>query len=94
MLTQAVNAKGEPYKIETLPLTKQNVKGLDYKGSYLNFYVGNDVVLLPIYQDENDTVAIKKMQQLFPTRQIVPIDVVALYKHGGMIHCVTQQQPQ
>lgn len=36
-LTTAKNAKNEPYKIIEVPLTQNNVKGLDYKGSYLNF---------------------------------------------------------
>ena len=48
------NAEGEKYTIEEIPLTSKNVKGLDYKGSYLNFYLGNKVVLLPVYGDKND----------------------------------------
>ena len=93
ILLSAKNADGKTYKIEEIPLTKENVQNLDYKGSYLNFYIGNEVVLLPVYGDENDQVAIEKMKKLYPSRRIVPINVVNLYKHGGMIHCVTQQQP-
>lgn len=92
-LQTAKNAEGEAYKIVEIPLTKENVQGLDYKGSYLNFYVANDVVLLPVYNDENDDTAIGILEGLYPDREIVPIDVTALYKYGGMLHCVTQQQP-
>lgn len=92
-LLDARNAEGEKYTIEEIPLTSKNVKGLDYKGSYLNFYLGNKVVLLPVYGDKNDDIAIKKIQTLYPDRKVVPINVTPLYKNGGMIHCVTQQQP-
>lgn len=74
-------------------MTAENVKGLDYKGSYLNYYVGNDVVLLPVYGDVNDKAAEQILSELYEGREIVPIDVTALYQYGGMLHCVTQQQP-
>lgn len=74
-------------------MTKENVQGLDYKESYLNYYMGNESVLFPIYQDVNDAAALEIIQRLYPDRRIVPIVVTNLYKHGGMIHCVTQQQP-
>lgn len=91
-LTNATNAAGEKYNVIEMPMTSENVKGLDYKGSYLNFYIGNEVILLPVYNDANDEVAIQKMQELYRDKQIVPIDVSKLYKNGGMIHCVTQQE--
>ena len=92
-LTSARNADGEKYEIVEFPLTEKNVEGLDYKGSYLNFYIGNDVVLLPVYGDTNDEKAIEIVQGLYPDREVVPINVTALYQYGGMLHCVTQQQP-
>jgi len=75
-------------------MTAKNVRGLDYKGNYLNYYVGNDVVLVPTYHDKNDQVAMKLLGRLYPTRKMVGIDVTELYQYGGMLHCVTQQQPQ
>lgn len=93
LLHSATNANGNPYRIIEIPLTKNNVRGLDYKGSYLNYYVGKQSVLLPVYEDPNDEVAVHIMKEFFPDKTIVPIDVRALYKNGGMIHCVTQQQP-
>ena len=97
-LYTAKNANGTPYNIVKLPLTAKNVvtaygKNLGYKGSYVNYYVGNNVVLMPAYQDANDTVARNILQSLYPTRTVVGIDVRNLYANGGMVHCVTQQQP-
>lgn len=92
-LLHAENAKGEPYKLIELPMTAQNAKGVAYKGSYLNYYIGNEVVLVPVYGDENDKPALEILEGLYEGRKIVPIDVTALYQYGGMLHCVTQQQP-
>lgn len=98
ILYAASDANGAPYQRVNLPLTAHNVitsYGLDlgYKGSYVNFYVGNTVVLVPAYGDPNDAVAMDLLRPLFPGRTMVGIDVRNLYKNGGMVHCVTQQQP-
>lgn len=93
-LQNATNAHGKPYKLVTLPMTAKNVRGLDYKGSYLNYYAGNDAVLVPTYHDKNDQTALKIFSRLYPDRKVVGIDVTALYQYSGMLHCVTQQQPQ
>jgi agmatine deiminase len=97
-LMNAKNALGEAYKYVYLPLSKNNVvlengKKLDYKGSYANYYIGNTVVLVPSYNDPNDIIANDIIQNLYPDRTVIGIDVRELYKEGGMIHCVTQQQP-
>ncbi|MBT2746073.1 MULTISPECIES: agmatine deiminase family protein [unclassified Lysobacter] len=86
------------YRIVQLPLTTRNVVtsygyALGYKGSYVNYYVGNTVVLVPEYKDANDTVAKSILQGLYPGRSVIGIDVRNLYRNGGMVHCVTQQQP-
>lgn len=93
------NPQGGLYEYITLPLSKNNVvttygKDLGYQGSYVNYYISNDKVLVPTYNDPNDKVAIAIIQELYPTRKAVGIDVRNLYADGGMIHCVTQQQPK
>ncbi|MGL4570570.1 MAG: agmatine deiminase family protein [Clostridium sp.] len=93
-LKNAKNIMGKNYKLIEMPLTMKNPKGVDYKGSYLNYYIGNDVVLFPIYNDINDKVAISIISELYKGRKIIPIDVNNIYKYGGMIHCITQQQPK
>lgn len=89
----AVNAKGEPYEIVEIPLTETFYEELDDYGCYLNYYVGNEVVLVPIYGDVNDQVAMDIIADLYPTRKIVGINCMDLALFGGMVHCVTQQQP-
>lgn len=98
-LYNSKNAEGQNYKIVTLPLTQNEVtteygKKLGYKGSYCNYYIANNIVLVPNYNDSNDTIANAIIQELYPNRKVIGIDVRNLYANGGMIHCVTQQQPK
>jgi agmatine deiminase len=61
--------------------------------SYANFYIANDVVLLPGYDRETDAVAAATLQALFSTRRVVTIDCRALVWGLGAFHCLTQQWP-
>jgi agmatine deiminase len=66
--------------------------------SYLNYFVTNGVVLAPTYKRfgsspvKEDKVH-KILQEVFPGRRIIFIDVMNLNYEGGGIHCITQQQP-
>lgn len=98
-LYAAKNKNGEPYTFLQVPLTANAVKKTDgtdlgYKGSYINYYIANDKVLVPNYSDPNDSLANSIIQTLYPSRTVVGIDVRNLYENGGMVHCVTQQQPR
>ncbi len=97
-LNAATNINNVPYSYVRLPLTANNVRTTDgrnlgFKGSYVNFYSANTVVLMPTYNDPNDAVALNLLQQLYPNKTVIGIDVRNLYENGGMVHCVTQQQP-
>lgn len=61
--------------------------------SYANFYIGNRVVLLPVFRHENDRRATEILQKVFPSRAVVPIYAGDLVHGMGTFHCVTQQQP-
>jgi agmatine deiminase len=97
-LNGASNSNSVVYNKVLVPLTQNNVttaygKPLGYKGSYCNYYIANKVVLVPNYNDPNDTIANSIIQTLYPGRTVVGIDCRNLYENGGMVHCVTQQQP-
>lgn len=77
-LYSARNIKDHAYQYKYIPLTKNNVitnSGTDigYKGSYINFYIGNEVVLVPNYNDPNDSVANALIQELYPNRRVVEL---------------------
>lgn len=98
-LYAAKNKVGIAYKFVKIPLTKKDVitsgdKNLGYKGSYINFYISNDKILVPNYNDAHDAVANALIQKLYPARAVVGIDIRDMYENGGMAHCVVMQQPQ
>jgi len=98
-LYAASNKNGEPYTYLQVPLTQNTVRKTDgtdlgYKGSYVNYYIANTKVLVPNYNDPNDTISNAIIQTLYPSRTVIGIDVRNLYENGGMVHCVTQQQPR
>lgn len=98
VINTASNVSNVVYTKTFLPLTQNNVSktngvSLGYKGSYVNYYVANNRVLVPNYNDPNDAIANQIIQNIYPGRTVVGIDVRNLYENGGMVHCVTQQQP-
>jgi len=62
--------------------------------TYLNFYIANEVVLVPVYGDVMDSTAKNIIAEHFPDREIVGIPAWVTAERGGMMHCVTQQQPE
>lgn len=61
--------------------------------SYANFYVANQIVLVPVFHDKNDRLALEILAKLFPQRQIIPIYCRDLVLGLGTLHCMTQQEP-
>jgi agmatine deiminase len=60
---------------------------------YTNFYIANEVVLVPVYGNVEDERAKAIIGEHFPNRDIIGIETLGLIEDGGSIHCVTQQQP-
>jgi len=85
---------GQPLRVVTLPMpAPMHQDGQRLPASYANFYIGNKVVLLPTYDPARDEIARGTLQELFPTRRVVPIDCTDLVWGLGACHCVTQQWP-
>ncbi|MBN9326311.1 MAG: agmatine deiminase [Cellulomonas sp. 73-145] len=62
-------------------------------GSYVNSYIGNDLVVLPVFEDPHDDAAVAAYTQLFAPRHIVTVPGREILLGGGNVHCITQQQP-
>ena len=61
--------------------------------SYINFYIANDSIIMPAFNDKNDAKAKQILEECFATRNIEQIDILDLVAGGGGIHCITMQQP-
>ena len=85
---------GAPLRVLTLPMPSRIVRaGQRLPASYANFYVANQVVLLPAFNDPHDAWAASVLRQAFPGRRIVSIDCSELIWGLGAFHCLTQQLP-
>ena len=60
---------------------------------YLNAYVANGVVLVPIGRNQADDRMVAVVASCYPDREVVPIPGVTLAHGGGGVHCITQQVP-
>ena len=61
--------------------------------SYINFYIANGGVVMPLFDDPYDQAARQTLQECFPDREVVGIPAREVLLGGGNIHCITQQQP-
>jgi agmatine deiminase len=93
-LETMTTAKGERLEIVDLPMPGRiEHDGQRLPASYANFYIGNEVVLLPVYRHANDDKAREILQKIFSTRKVIPVDCTDLIWGLGAFHCVTQQEP-
>lgn len=84
----------EGLRVVTLPFPRPVVMdGQRLPASYANFYIANEVVLVPTFNDANDRIALNTLAELFPGRDVIGIHAVDLVWGLGTLHCLTQQQP-
>jgi agmatine deiminase len=82
-------------EIVALPMPEPIIfAGQRLPASYANFYIANDRVLVPTFNDPCDRKALATLAEVFPTRTVVGIHAVDLVLGLGTLHCMTQQQPQ
>ena len=77
-----------------IPSRARFVSGLRLPETYANYYVANEVVIVPQYGDRHDARALAILRECFPRRQVVGLMSKAIITGGGSFHCLSQQQPQ
>jgi agmatine deiminase len=94
LLQSAKDQDGKPLRVETLPMPAPIIFDQQrLPASYANFYIANKLVLVPVFNDPNDRIALNTLARLFPDREIVPVYCRDLVLGLGTIHCMTQQLP-
>ena len=94
ILKAAKDQDGNKFNLIGLPLPKiADGNGRRIPASYANFYIGNKVVLVPIFGHNNDKIALEIIKQAFPDREVIGIDSGDLIYGGGTIHCASHEQP-
>ena len=92
---------------EPMPYSAEEVAGVDVvegtipreagdeaPASYINFYLCNGGLILPVFGDPNDAEAIETLRRLYPDREVVTFPGREIVLGGGNVHCITQQQPR
>jgi agmatine deiminase len=94
LLRHMKDQDGQPLHVETLPMPEPvYFSGQRLPASYANFYIANDLVLVPIFNDANDRIALNTMAKLFADRHVIGVACRDLVLGLGTLHCMTQQQP-
>lgn len=88
-------ASDEPYKLVPLPLPKPIYDEEDQRlpGNYANFLIINGALMVPVYDDPMDQVALDRLAECFPDREIIATPCRPIVHQYGSLHCMTMQFP-
>ncbi len=97
ILHTARDASGRPMEVIELPQPPARYyDGLRLTLSYINFYLVNGGLILPVFGEDaekTDRAAEEILRGVFPRRKIRKVNGIPLVREGGDIHCITQQIP-
>lgn len=73
--------------------TKPRTAGERLAGSYVNFYMANGGIVMPLIDSRTDRAVLARLRRVFPDRRVVGVPAREILLGGGNIHCFTQQVP-
>ena len=89
-------ARARAFGVDVVPLPSPGrieIDGDVAAASYMNFYIGNETVVVPTHGAPNDEVAVKAIAALFPDREVIGLPTDHILTGGGSFHCISQQVP-
>lgn len=87
-------ANGASLEVIDLPMPSPlYFQGIRLPASYANFYIANEVVIVPTFNDVRDRQALGLLGELFPERRVVGIHAVDLVWGFGTLHCLSHEEP-
>jgi agmatine deiminase len=93
-LLQAISRQEGLFRVVELPMPEPvYAEGDRLPASYVNFYVANGLVLVPVFGQARDREALTIIECLFPERDVIGISASEMVFGLGAVHCLTQQQP-
>ena len=97
ILESATDARGRRFELVPIaeaPRTAAPAGEDIYCRSYVNFYLANGAVIAPAYGIAEDAPVVETLRRAYPHRQVVSLELRDLFRGGGGIHCITQQEPR
>ena len=79
------------HELPVLPYA--TVNGQDWPVPYLNFYVANGGIVVPVNDHAADSDTLAMIETLLVGRRAVGVPGAILAAGGGGVHCITQQIP-
>ncbi|MDX1823646.1 MAG: agmatine deiminase family protein [Thiohalomonadales bacterium] len=94
-LSTLTQVNGDAYTLVALPIPEAifNQEGQRLPASYANFLILNEAVLVPQYDDPADKIALQRLANCFPEREVIGINCRAVIEQFGSLHCLTMQLP-
>ncbi len=96
LLQAATNLEGQPLQVETLTAPtdlRPDYLNDEFAAGYIGFYVCNGAVIAQEFGDAKADAAAKAvLQQAYPGREVIMLNVDGIAAGGGSIHCTTQQE--
>ena len=96
VLETETDARGRRFNILPIVEAPHSAVPRDQDGfcrSYVNFYIANGAIIAPAYGIAEDASAFAALRQAYPDRTVVAVALKDLFRGGGGIHCITQQEP-
>lgn len=80
--------------VDSVDGTMPRLEGDRMAASYINFLMVNGGAIVPVFNDPHDEIALAKLRELLPGREVAGVYAREILLGGGNIHCITQQQPR
>jgi agmatine deiminase len=97
LVYQDAKRRAETFGVEVVPIPSPGrvIHGDEVvPASYMNFYIGNATVVVPLYGQPNDRKAVEAIGALFPGREAIGLRADHILTGGGSFHCISQQIPK
>lgn len=85
---------GTPYRVVRVPMPPENGLYPSFGAplrTYVNSFIVNKTVLLPTYEEQYDTTALRIWRDAMPGYRIVGINCNSIIPAGGAIHCIVKE---